>query len=50
MPVDSFANSVELMQKVLQGLIDAGAVKKTPVAPAEPEKHGRGINGSPNFS
>jgi hypothetical protein len=50
MPVEAFANSVELMQKVLQGLIDAGAVKKTPVAPAEAEKHGRGANGSPNFS
>lgn len=50
MPVEAFANSVELMQKVLQGLIDAGAVKKTPIAPTEGEKRGRGANGSPNFS
>jgi hypothetical protein len=54
MPVEAFANSVELMQKVLQGLIDAGAVKRTPVpAPPEGERHGRGdarLNGSPNFS
>ncbi|KQZ93239.1 hypothetical protein ASD64_19100 [Mesorhizobium sp. Root157] len=54
MPVESFANSVELMQKVLQGLIEAGAIKRTPVPTAqEGEKHGRGdvrLNGSPNFS
>jgi hypothetical protein len=27
--VESFANSVEVMQKALQGLIDAGAVRRT---------------------
>ena len=30
MPVDVFANSAELIQKVLRGLIDAGAVLRTP--------------------
>ncbi len=54
MPVESFANSVELMQKVLQGLIDAGAIKRTPVPEAAAgQKGGRGdarLNGSPNFS
>jgi hypothetical protein len=28
MPVDAFANSTELMQRVMQGLIDAGAVSR----------------------
>jgi hypothetical protein len=54
MPVEAFANSVELMDKVLQGLIDAGAIKRTPIPAApEGEKQGRGdarLNGSPNFS
>ena len=27
-PVEGFANSVEVMQKALQGLIDAGAIKR----------------------
>jgi hypothetical protein len=27
--VESFANSVEVMQKALQGLVDAGAVRRT---------------------
>jgi hypothetical protein len=28
--VEGFANSVEVMQKALQGLVDAGAVKRVP--------------------
>jgi hypothetical protein len=28
--IESFANSVEVMQKALQGLVDAGVVKRTP--------------------
>ncbi len=32
--VEGFANSVELMQKALQGLIDAGAVTRTRARPA----------------
>jgi hypothetical protein len=61
--LEGFANSVELMQKALQGLIDAGAVTRaqrrqatvTPVAPpgAEPAvataEKPRAANGSPNF-
>ena len=34
--VESFANSVDVMQKALQGLIDAGVVRRSPSgAPAE---------------
>ena len=62
MSVESFANSVDLMQKALQGLIDGGAVRRTPApgaAPSEPSDIGSrrahaGLdmrqNGSPNFS
>ena len=32
--VESFANSVDLMQKALQSLVDAGVVKRTPMTPA----------------
>jgi hypothetical protein len=61
--IEGFANSVELMQKALQGLVDAGAVTRTesrpasitPVAPpateaavAVPERP-RAANASPNF-
>jgi hypothetical protein len=35
--VESFANSVEVMQNALQGLVDAGAVRRNqPRAPSEP--------------
>ncbi|QUS35688.1 hypothetical protein [Falsirhodobacter algicola] len=48
MSVESFANSVELMQKALNGLTEAGAVRRmqppTEVPPA-PRR-----TGSPNFS
>jgi hypothetical protein len=61
--LEGFANSVELMQKALQGLVEAGAVTRTqsrqptvsPVAPAnvEPspaiETKPRTANASPNF-
>jgi hypothetical protein len=62
-PLEGFANSVELMQKALQGLIDAGAVTRsqprspvsapsgTPAsarAPAAAET-ARAANASPNF-
>ncbi|MBR0670175.1 hypothetical protein [Neoroseomonas soli] len=43
--VEGFANSVDVMQKALQGLIDAGVVRRTPGAqPAEQKPQG-----SPNF-
>ena len=62
--LEGFANSVELMQKALQGLVDAGAVTRTrptqgtvtPVAalPTEPvvvkTEKPRAPNASPNFS
>jgi len=45
--VEGFANSVDVMQKALQGLIDAGVVRRTG-APAPADGDGRG-KGSPNF-
>ena len=61
--IEGFANSVELMQKALHGLVEAGAVTRTrprsatitPVAPvnAEPtaaiSEKPRTANASPNF-
>jgi hypothetical protein len=65
MSVESFANSVDLMQKALQGLIDGGAIKRMPAAEAGPTDHDGKLgsvtklaevdaqaarNGSPNFN
>lgn len=55
MPIDVFANAAELMQKVLQGLVDAGAVTRTAVAPVanaidQARSPQRGLNASPNFN
>lgn len=62
MSVEGFANSVDLMQKALQGLIEGGAIKRQPDAGGAqsgatdmgaahihptPARH---QNGSPNFS
>ena len=61
--LEGFANSVELMQKALQGLIDAGAVTRSrarapasaPVGRPEPERApaaaetARVASASPNF-
>ncbi|WP_454630065.1 hypothetical protein [Bradyrhizobium cenepequi] len=58
--VESFANSVEVMQNALQGLVDAGAVRRNqPRAPAEqtqtglterePSSSARSPNVSSNF-
>ena len=49
MPVEAFANSVELMQRVVKGLIDAGAIKQNDASPSEMEAN-RTRNFSPNFS
>lgn len=60
MPVDAFANAVDLMQKAQAGLVEAGAIRRIgdanpkanlpelngePVAPPSPQP-----NGSPNFN
>jgi hypothetical protein len=53
MPVDAFANTAELMKNVLNGLIQAGAVKlQAPPAQGAgaPAADAARRNGSPNFS
>lgn len=45
--VEGFANSVEVMQKALKGLVDAGVVRRTDPAPAATAER-RGQT-SPNF-
>ncbi|WP_027062630.1 hypothetical protein [Mesorhizobium loti] len=62
MSVEGFANSVELLQKALRGLIEGGAIKRTPPVGADQDES-RGApsdvsptsvdakqNGSPNFN
>ena len=54
--VESFANSVEVMQKALQGLIDAGAVRRNQSSPPgqsqtiSAERDPSGSPRSPNVS
>lgn len=61
MSVDGFANSVDLMQKALQSLIDGGAIRRVPVGEdviaaghdmgaTHQRPSTAGQNGSPNFS
>jgi hypothetical protein len=59
MPVDAFANAVELMQKAQAGLVEAGAIRRIGEAPApmpelaaadKPASAGPRPNGSPNFN
>jgi len=56
MPVDAFANAVDLMQKALGGLVEAGAVRrvgdvqKLPAAEPGPAKSAQSANASPNFN
>lgn len=59
MPIDAFANSVELMQRVVRGLIEAGAIKPNAnnVNQGSQAQNGseqittsRSRNSSPNFS
>jgi hypothetical protein len=61
MPVDAFANAVDLMQKALAGLVEAGAVRRISEVQKLPTADGltRGeaspaaakpINASPNFN
>jgi len=54
--IEAFANSVEVMQNALQGLVEAGVVKRTqpktsPDAPAagQAANPGRPFNASSNF-
>lgn len=46
--VEAFANSVEVMQNALQGLVDAGAVRRNP--PLEPPQAATSIRRDPSGS
>lgn len=47
--VESFANSVDVMQNALQGLVDAGVVRRNPPrAPAEPPRTASSAEPSPS--
>lgn len=55
MPVDAFANAVDLMQKALGGLVEAGAVRRVgDIAHIPPTEAGHqpplAGNASPNFN
>ncbi len=55
LPVDAFANAVDLMQKALAGLVEAGAVRRVNDAPTLPiaeiiEPGHAPVNASPNFN
>lgn len=59
MPVDAFANAVDLMQKALGGLVEAGAVRRIGDAPkpqavdgakVRTESASQSANASPNFN
>ena len=52
MPVDAFANAVDLMQKALGGLVEAGAVRRIGDMPAAPvgKLDQAAVNASPNFN
>lgn len=55
MPVDAFANAVDLMQKALGGLVEAGAVRRIgdaqpPAAGAIKQETATSANASPNFN
>jgi hypothetical protein len=57
MSVEGFANSFEVIQKAMHGLIEAGAIRRTlpqdaamPAARAGGNGAGAPLNGSPNFA
>ena len=55
MPIDAFANAVDLMQKALGGLVEAGAVRRINDLPSSPKAEiiqpsGSSANASPNFN
>lgn len=47
--VESFANSVEVMQNALQGLVDAGAIRRNDPTQPQPPNSPRSPNASSNF-
>jgi hypothetical protein len=50
MPVEAFANAVDLMQKALGGLVEAGAVRRIGDMQAPPADTVQSQNASPNFN
>lgn len=51
MPVDAFANAVDLMQKALNGLVEAGAIRRLAEVPPLVASDAEGsANMSPNFN
>jgi hypothetical protein len=59
MPVDAFANAVDLMQKALGGLVEAGAVRRispderpsgSALVAGQTDTASKSANGSPNFT
>lgn len=54
MPVDAFANAVDLMQKALGGLVEAGAVRRIgdipQISTGDTAQQPQSANASPNFN
>ncbi|SHF00507.1 hypothetical protein SAMN02745157_1418 [Kaistia soli DSM 19436] len=55
MPVDAFANSMDLLQKALNGLVEAGAIRRVADMPKAPvaeigREAASAVNASPNFN
>ncbi|WP_331376004.1 hypothetical protein [Sinorhizobium chiapasense] len=54
MPVDAFANAVDLMQKALAGLVEAGAVRRIgdiqKLPTGDTQQGQMAANASPNFN
>ena len=54
MSIEGFANSYEVLQKAMNGLLDAGAIRRNVPEPAQTKApvslNGHGSSGSPNFA
>jgi hypothetical protein len=50
MPVEAFANAVDLMQKALGGLVEAGAIRRVGDMPTSSAETVPSQNASPNFN
>lgn len=55
MPIEAFGNSMDLLQKALNGLVEAGALRRVadlpkPAAAEAAHPHQNGANISPNFN